>query len=88
MFANLESALSDVGTLGPAHVHEGIAGENGGVAFGLDVAANADMTGGRFGATSQLTPDDVDTLDTGGFNVNLHTEDHGGGEIRGQFEPF
>jgi hypothetical protein len=86
-FANLETALFDVGDVGPAHVHEGFAGANGGVAFMLDVVADGAMTAGRFGASSQFTGDEVDTLLTGGFYVNIHTQGNQGGEIRGQLFP-
>ncbi len=86
-FTGLESALFDVGDVGPAHVHEGAAGINGGVAFMLDVSADAAMTAGRFGASSQFTPDDVDVLLMGGYYVNVHTQANQGGEIRGQLFP-
>lgn len=86
-FADLESALFDVGSFGPAHVHQGVAGINGGVAFMLDVAANAAMTAGRFGASTAFTADEIDDLLTGGYYVNVHTQNNQGGEIRGQLFP-
>lgn len=86
-FSGLESTLFDVGAVGPAHVHEAVAGINGGVAFMLDVAADAAMTAGRFGASTTFTADEVDELLMGGYYVNVHTQVNQGGEIRGQLFP-
>ena len=86
-FSGLESALFDVGTVGSVHVHEGAAGENGGVAFMLDVAADAAMTSGRFGASTTFTADQIAALTMGGFYVNVHTQLEQAGEIRGQLFP-
>lgn len=86
-FSALESTLFDVGDFGPAHVHEGVAGTNGGVVFMLDVAANDAMTAGRFGASEMFTALQVDDLLMGGFYVNVHTQVNQGGEVRGQLFP-
>ena len=86
-FSGLESELFDVGTVGPAHVHQGVAGTNGGVVFMLDVAANAALTAGRYGASTTFTADQVDDLLIGGFYVNVHTQANQGGEVRGQLFP-
>lgn len=86
-FTGLESTLFDVADFGPAHVHEGVAGTNGGVVFVLDVAANDAMTAGRFGASDTFTALQVDDLLVGGFYVNVHTQVDQGGEVRGQLFP-
>lgn len=83
-FMDLDSPLTDVGDLGPAHVHEGAAGVNGPVEFPLEVAAAADDLSGRFGATVDVTADQIDTLRAAGYYVNVHTEANPGGEVRGQ----
>lgn len=86
-FTGLASTLFDVADFGPAHVHEGVAGTNGGVVFMLDVAANEAMTAGRFGASEMFTALQVDDLLMGGFYVNVHTQANQGGEVRGQLFP-
>ncbi len=86
-FANLESALFEVGDVGPAHIHEGVAGVNGGVVFPLDVAANDAMTAGRFGVSTTVSNAQIETLLMGGFYLNVHTEGENSGEIRGQLFP-
>jgi hypothetical protein len=86
-FANLESALQNVGDLGPAHVHQAPAGEDGGVVFPLEVAADEAMTSGRFGATVDVSAEQIETLLAGGMYVNVHTSGFGAGEVRGQLFP-
>src|SRR6056297_1557682 len=40
--SNLSSPLFDVGDVGPAHIHEAPSGENGGVAFPIEVDRSDD----------------------------------------------
>lgn len=61
-----------------AHIHMGVAGENGGVIFPFDSA------GSPMSQTFEFSPDDVATLMAEGFYVNVHSEVNGGGELRGQ----
>ena len=68
-----------------AHIHSGFAGANGGVVVGLDQDA-ADP--GHFMATSAvLDMDGLALYDAGELYVNVHTNDHPGGELRGQIAP-
>jgi hypothetical protein len=79
-YKNLSSAGSAAHIHGPALVSEAagvmvnIADLNGG-AFG---------TSGSFSGTVTLTPDQLAALGDRRTYVNIHTADHGGGEIRGQ----
>ena len=65
-----------------AHIHQGYAGQNGGVAVGL--AADA----GRWSVVeAQFDAAELAAYKAGGLYVNLHTPDNPGGEIRGQIVP-
>lgn len=61
-----------------AHIHLGIAGENGGVAVPF-TATPAVITG-----TATLTAEQATAIEEGRAYVNIHTAAHAGGEIRGQ----
>lgn len=79
-----------VGDYSASHIHLGMAGEAGGVLFGLTPVVNPDGKGGTYvGAsnTFDLSAGQVDTLEARGFYVNIHTSEYGGGEIRGQLQP-
>ena len=67
-----------------AHIHAGRRGENGDVVFPLVLAAEGDGTSGTLEGEFTLTPEQVDTLRSGGYYVNVHTPNNPGGEIRGQ----
>lgn len=86
-FAALESALLNISNVGPAHIHEARAGENGPVVFPLAVTANEASTGGRFGATTDVSAEQIETLLVGGMYVNIHTAGYPAGELRGQVFP-
>ncbi|GEM_PF-344560 len=80
-FNNLESNVTD------AHIHTGMAGQNGGVAFGLTYVLDANSRGGVFQAaanTFTLTAAQVAAFLSRGLYVNIHTMGNPGGEIRGQ----
>ena len=94
-FDGLMGTLRDVaGT--PAHLHLGGPGENGGIVIPLEVQAAPDSLGGSLLAADNtfdlsaamladtLSVDDVIGALTGaGMYVNVHTEAHPAGEIRG-----
>lgn len=61
-----------------AHIHLGIAGENGAVAVPF-TATPAVITG-----TTPVTADQATAIEEGRAYVNIHTAAHAGGEIRGQ----
>ncbi|MBI1225068.1 MAG: DUF4394 domain-containing protein [Bacteroidetes bacterium] len=70
-----------------SHIHLGTAGTSGGVAFPLTYMLDASATSGVFMAednTFTLTDDQVASLVNRDFYVNIHTMEHGGGEVRGQ----
>lgn len=84
--SNLSSPLRDVGEVGPAHIHAAPRGENGGVAFPIDVDQSEDGLSATLSLTATLTEDQASTLQSGGYYINIHTDNFGGGELRGQIE--
>ena len=70
-----------------AHIHGFAApGDNAGVIVPLTVMGDA-MSGTITGGDATLTQAEVDGILDGMTYVNLHTNDHPGGEIRGQIVP-
>ncbi len=81
------SSMVDVSILGGAHLHLGLAGSNGPVAFPLAIDFSGGMTSGMFRAaenTFMLSSDQVAAVLSRGYYVNIHTLNFGGGELRGQ----
>ncbi|MEX0719497.1 MAG: CHRD domain-containing protein [Balneolaceae bacterium] len=73
-----------------AHIHSGMAGENGPILFELEATVNGDNRSGSFETannTFELTSGQVDTLMSRGLYVNIHSMNYEGGEIRGQLLP-
>jgi CHRD domain len=64
-----------------AHIHEAAAGSNGPVVVPLTKKSDHEW-GTPEGA--KLTPQQVEALKSGDLYVNVHTQAHKGGEIRGQ----
>ncbi|WP_425420358.1 CHRD domain-containing protein [Phaeodactylibacter xiamenensis] len=88
-FTGLESEVA-TDIAGGAHIHTGLAGENGPVTFALTSDLENNMTEGTFEAASNrfaLTPDDLTAIYDRGFYVNIHSVDQQAGEIRGQLLP-
>ena len=72
---------------GGAHLHIGMAGQNGGVDIALNATADADGVSGFFAADDNkffLDATQKQRLLTRGYYVNLHSEGNPSGEIRGQ----
>lgn len=67
-----------------AHIHEGAAGKNGGVAVPLEKKGDAEWA---VPAGAKLTDAQYKAYKAGELYVNVHTEEHKGGEIRGQLKP-
>lgn len=88
-FENLSSDLA-ADVAGGAHIHSGMAGENGEVLFALSADVNADNRSGSFSEaenTFTLTGEQVATLKARGMYVNIHSEQYASGELRAQLLP-
>lgn len=66
------------------HVHEGFAGANGSVKFGL-IQDSSDANRWTFAGT--ISAADQAVLDEGGFYFNAHSSANPSGEVRGQIVP-
>jgi hypothetical protein len=64
------------------HLHRGVAGQAGGVVYPL-AAPVGDLSIG----VVDFKPEDVATLQSQGFYLNIHSQAHPGGEMRGQVVP-
>lgn len=73
-FSNLSSAFRGM------HIHRGKAGENGPVLFDFSTETKE----GRATVTFDITKDDVASFLDGNYYLNIHSENHPNGEIRGQ----
>ncbi len=67
-----------------AHIHEGAPGENGGVAVPLEKKGDNEWA---VPSGAKLTAAQMEALKAGKLYVNVHSEAHKGGEIRGQLKP-
>lgn len=74
-----------------SHLHAGLAGQNGGVEVALDPYEDGDSRGGNYLPGDNeftLTTDQVGLLVSRSIYANIHTQEFGGGEIRGQVLPL
>ncbi len=81
--SNFASGVAETG----AHMHTAIAGRNGGVGIHLTSNASSDVRAGAFmpsDNTIELTSDQITRLYDRGYYVNIHSESHQGGSVRGQ----
>lgn len=84
----------DIQDVTAAHIHEGEAGENGGILVtlydGPVIEGDSVLVEDEFSEPDEgvdLTMDELlELMRTGGVYVNVHTEENPGGEIRGQVE--
>lgn len=67
-----------------AHIHEGAAGANGGVAIPLSKKGDNEWV---VPAGAKLTDAQFSAFKAGGLYVNVHSDAHKGGEVRGQMKP-
>ncbi len=75
---------------GGAHVHDGLAGQNGGIAFGLTATLSSDNLGGTFEVSDNTFEFDetaIGNLQARRYYINLHTDFNLPGELRGQLLP-
>lgn len=89
-FSNLSTTLA-TNVAGGIHIHEGVAGRNGGILQGLNVTLADDSLSAIIPAdqnTFDVTDDQLISLRAGGWYVNVHSARFGGGEIRGQLTPM
>lgn len=77
-FSGLSSAYTG------SHIHEGAEGENGGPILTLEPELGSDKMSGTFDGSYQLEEAQVTALKEGNLYVNVHSENHKPGEIRGQ----
>ena len=71
----------------PAHIHMAPMGENGDVIIPLNVTLGEDGMSGIFSTDATLTPEQTDAIMAGNLYINVHSEMHQGGELRGQLVP-
>ncbi|MEL6855774.1 MAG: 5'-nucleotidase C-terminal domain-containing protein [Cyanobacteria bacterium J06607_13] len=91
-FSNLTSPLQQIGGIdkhsnpeSAIHINMGKAGSVGPVVSNLTVEVDeADPTSGEFEGTVDLSDQEVETLLSEGFYVNLKTQNNTGGELRAQ----
>lgn len=85
---DLESKLIDIPTTGTsAHIHKGMAGENGGIMINLDMVEKPNKLGGTFRAQDNvyiLSNSMIEALDNRMLYINIHTQNNKPGELRGQ----
>lgn len=76
---------SDVVNPTVAHIHNGIAGTNGGVEIGLDLDSADNSHWSAIDAP--IDANQLAELRSGQYYLNVHTQSNPGGEIRGQIAP-
>lgn len=82
---------SDYNTDVGSHLHAGLAGQNGGVEIGLTPDLSEDLRSGTYSPADNeftLTEEQVGLLVNRSLYANIHTQEFGGGEIRGQVVPL
>lgn len=67
-----------------AHIHEGPAGKNGGVAIPLEKKSDNEWA---VPAGAKLTDAQYKSYKAGDLYVNVHSDANKGGEVRGQLKP-
>jgi hypothetical protein len=74
-----------------SHLHVGLAGASGGVEIPLSATSTNGDTSGTWATSAnaiELTSEQKDLLWDRELYINVHSSDHGGGEIRGQVLPI
>lgn len=88
-FMNLEADF-DASIAGGIHLHNAMAGKNGGVTLALDASVANDLRSGVLNIddnTYTLSNAQVEMLKNRGMYINIHTTQHAAGELRGQVVP-
>lgn len=96
-FANLSSPLRDykVDPVDPpnpkitsaAHIHRGDSTQNGPFQYALTVKLNPSGMGGKLSGEYTLSSEQLQALSEGKLYVDIHTQKHRGGELRGILQP-
>lgn len=76
--------VADIISITAAHIHRGPVGVNGSIVHHLYDGVGPFDPNNPVTGTVNLNAQDILDLLTGNFYVNIHTEAHSGGEIRGQ----
>ncbi len=85
-FDNLDGKFNP-NIAGGAHLHLGLAGQNGGISIELNTTVDTDVYGGHFAPADNtfiLTADQIEALQTHQLYANIHTSFSNSGELRGQ----
>jgi hypothetical protein len=88
-FRNLETDFNPAAA-GGAHLHNALAGQNGGIAIPITPTLDVDNRGGTFEAsnnTVQIDSTQLASLQSRALYANIHTTGWPGGELRGQLVP-
>lgn len=88
-FSGLESDVN-VDLAGGAHIHLGMAGRNGSIAFPLNIDIGDDNRSATIDPANnsfQVSGDTLMALMGRALYINVHSLDHAGGELRGQILP-
>ncbi|MGI0489946.1 CHRD domain-containing protein [Pantanalinema rosaneae CENA516] len=97
-FMGLSSRLRDYATdpvdppnpkiTSAAHIHRGDNTQNGPFQYALTVMLDQTGMGGKFSGNYTLTPEQLQALADGKLYVDIHTQQHRAGELRGIFRPL
>ncbi len=86
----VDGNVKDLGSeVTAAHIHKAPAGENGPVEFPLDVDTSGDNTkrSAKLSGSFSVSDSQIADLKAEGWYINVHTQDNGPGEVRGQIKP-
>ena len=80
--------LHDITGVTKAHIHEGAAGTNGSSVITLFNGEGTFDESNPVSGSAELTAEQLATLQAGNYYINVHTQTHGPGEVRGQIGSY
>ncbi|MFQ5341158.1 MAG: CHRD domain-containing protein [Anaerolineae bacterium] len=80
-------SVENIENITATHIHRGQPGENGPIIFDLFDGTGTFDSANPITGTLTILASDVSDLRDGNYYVNVHTDDHPDGEIRGQVGP-